>query len=228
MKKESTGKFDAGPVRGLLAKHRARACPYEILFGGMKLRIDAEVFCPELTHTSSLVLKCLEETVIEPGAKVLDVFTGSGVFAVFAAVRGCHVVAVDKSAAAVECASHNAAHNGVAQLVDVRLGDVLSPLDPSETFDLVIACPPLLPGMPSSLLEAAVLDPGLGATVRLIEGLTSHLTATGRSLVVLSDVFPRVGHDLVDICAQCNLQVRIIAGMDVGYETYAVHEVRHA
>ncbi|MDO8655499.1 MAG: methyltransferase [bacterium] len=194
----------------------------------MRLRIDAEVFCPELTHTSSLMLSCLKQVAIDPGSRVLDVFTGSGVFAVYLASRGCHVVAVDKSVAAVECASYNAAQNGVGHLVDLRLGDVLSPLGTRETFDLVIACPPLLPGQPSSQLEEAVLDPELGATVRFIEGLASHLTPDGSSLIVLSDVFSRVGHNLADICARCGLRDRIIAHVDAGYETYSVHELRRA
>ena len=49
----------------------------------------------------------------KPGARVLDVGTGSGVFAIYAAKHGCRVVAIDISPRALRFARHNAKNNGI-------------------------------------------------------------------------------------------------------------------
>src|SRR5438105_3735427 len=43
-----------------------------------------------------------------PGARVLDVGTGIGVFAIWAAAHGCHVTGIDISARALRTARQNA------------------------------------------------------------------------------------------------------------------------
>jgi len=79
--------------------------------------------------------------LLKPGALVLDVGTGSGVFAIWAATHGCRVVAVDISERAIRVARQNAKTN--AQTHDVRLtelGDCLSRegIDHLEAGDLCL------------------------------------------------------------------------------------------
>lgn len=89
------------------------------------------------SHPSTrLVLGALER-LVRPGARVLDVGTGSGVLAVAACLLGAEaVVAVDIDPAAIDAAMANARANGVAPQVEVSdrpVGDV------EGTFDLVLA-----------------------------------------------------------------------------------------
>ncbi len=74
-----------------------------------------------LHPTTRNCLLLLEER-IHPGDRVLDVGTGSGILAIAAAKLGAsRVLALDVSPVAVEAARANAAANGVADRVEVRL-----------------------------------------------------------------------------------------------------------
>jgi ribosomal protein L11 methyltransferase len=86
--------------------------------------------------TTRLCLAELEHRV-RPGARVLDVGTGSGVLALAAARLGAtHVEAVDIAPDAVEAASGNADRNGVAD----RVHPSLTPIeDVAGEFDVVVA-----------------------------------------------------------------------------------------
>src|SRR6266545_3858928 len=68
--------------------------------------------------------------------RVLDMGTGSGVNAILAASKSTDVVAVDVNPVAVEAARANAARNGVADRVDVRVSDVYAEV--SGEFELLI------------------------------------------------------------------------------------------
>lgn len=87
---------------------------------------------------------CLEqvEQCTQPGMRVIDVGTGSGILALAAARLGAQsVYCIDNSSVAVESATANAAVNGLSERIQVVLGV----LDESEAarlagqFDLVLA-----------------------------------------------------------------------------------------
>ncbi|HEV7431684.1 MAG TPA: RsmD family RNA methyltransferase, partial [Steroidobacteraceae bacterium] len=80
-----------------------------------------------------------------PGARVLDVCSYAGAWAMTALHRGAReVLCVDSSASALSVAESNAAANGVA--VKVRRGDAFEVLDQlqreGERFDVVVLDPP--------------------------------------------------------------------------------------
>jgi release factor glutamine methyltransferase len=77
-----------------------------------------------------------------PGARVLDVCTGSGVVGVSAALAGASVTSVDVSRRAVACAWVNARLNGT-RLRSVR-GDLVAPVA-GERFDVIASNPPYVP-----------------------------------------------------------------------------------
>jgi release factor glutamine methyltransferase len=105
------------------------------------------------------------------GARVLDVFAGSGVLAVTAALEGAReVTAVDLSRRAVLTTRLNASRNGVR--VRALRGDLFAPVA-GERFDLIVADPPRDPG------DSALLD-------RLCDQARGHLAAGGRLLLVQS------------------------------------------
>lgn len=86
---------------------------------------------------------------LPPRTAALDVFTGSGVLAVAAGRAGAATVtAVDVSRRAVACARVNGRLNGVA--VRALRGDLFAPVA-GESFDLITANPPYLPGVGGGL-----------------------------------------------------------------------------
>jgi methylase of polypeptide subunit release factors len=117
-------------------------------------------------HMKTALQERLQE---RPGALVLDVGTGSGVFAIYAAKLGCRVVAVDVSPRALRMARHNIEKNekkNSAEEHDIRAVDSFEQLQPgcillrevrfdekfvtdnATPFDVVILAPPYNPTCP--------------------------------------------------------------------------------
>ncbi len=219
------GQLDLGPVKRLLADHTAPNAVRSAVLDDLALEIHAGVFSPLLTKTSRFFASFVAP---QAGDDVLDIFTGTGYLGLVAARRCRHVVCVDHSPAAAECARFNAKKNGVAEIVEVRCGDVFEVVKSDERFDLVITNPPLLPCLAVSTLETAVFDEGFGATFRFLDGLSGHLMPGGRGLVLLSDVFARCGHQMGVVCRERGLAAEPLGGFDAGYEVYIVFEMRHS
>lgn len=209
------------PVQALLKRHDI-PYPYECTFGLAHLSIDKGVFCPTFTNASPLLLRAID---FRPGERVLDAFTGSGAFGVNAALHRAIVVAFDNSKSAVDCVRSNAVRNNVAEHIEARLGTIKGVVKPDEKFDLIIANPPLLPGIPKNELETAVYDPGLCATIEFVEMLPYHLTKDGRCYLLTSDVFDRYGHNVNELCQKNHLTIETVSQANFGYETYRVHRI---
>lgn len=72
------------------------------------------------------------------GGSFLEMGCGTGVTAVFAALKGCRAVtALDISPAAVENTRANASRHGVADRVQVMQSDMFDALDPNARFDAI-------------------------------------------------------------------------------------------
>ncbi|MET8948960.1 HemK2/MTQ2 family protein methyltransferase [Streptomyces sp. NPDC004542] len=98
------------------------------------------VYAPQ--DDTELLAEALAEEPLEPGARVLDVGTGSGALALVAARRGAHVTAVDVSRRAVWTARLNA---WLARLpVRIRRGNLFGPVH-GRSFHLILANPPYVP-----------------------------------------------------------------------------------
>ncbi|MEI2612805.1 MAG: 50S ribosomal protein L11 methyltransferase [Candidatus Promineifilaceae bacterium] len=89
-----------------------------------------------LHATTQLCLALLEE-VVQPGGRVLDVGTGSGILAIAAAKLGASsVVAIDNDPLAVAATQGNRAMNGVENQVQVWQGELATV--PVEPYDVVV------------------------------------------------------------------------------------------
>lgn len=155
---------------------------------GVPFLVLPAVFNPVLLRTGEFMARVVESIPLaEAGARVLDMGTGSGVGAVFAARRGARVVAVDINPDAVRCARINALLNGVEERVEVRHGDLLEPLDPDrgDVFDLVLFNPPFYRGTPRDNIDFAWR--GQDVLERFAAGLAGILAPGGRALIVFSD-----------------------------------------
>jgi hypothetical protein len=219
--------YDPAPAQILLSRHDELQYPYECNFGGARLQISKGVFCPTLTNASPLLLSAVN---FEPGQRVLDVFSGSGAFAVVAALCGAEAVAVDISPLAAECAITNVALNRVESKVEVRSGTLEVCVSSDERFDVIVANPPLLPGCWAGLdgdLVESIYDPEFRATLSFFSEVGCRLDRCGSCYVITSDVFDRAGYDVDRLSFDGGLAAALVAERDAGYETYRVHELRH-
>jgi methylase of polypeptide subunit release factors len=192
-------------------------------FGGARLSIDEGVFCPTFTNVSPLLLRSIR---FAAGQHVLDVFAGCGAFAIIAALHGTTTVTVDISHQAVACTLHNAALNNVEERLDARIGTLGECVAAGESFDLVVANPPLLSGTPtSSPLSAALFDPSLQATIDLVTSLPRLLAPDGQCFLVTSDAAERVGCDVESICSALGLTDTCVGSENHGVENYRVHRI---
>jgi release factor glutamine methyltransferase len=137
---------------------------------------------------SWLLARVVREEV-RPGAKVLDVCTGSGVVGVTAAQAGAEVTAIDVSCRAVAAAWLNARINRVR--VRPRRGSLLEPVG-GEQFDVIASNPPYVPSdtaRPRGLERAwAAGADGRALLDRLLAAAPERLRPGGALLVVHSDL----------------------------------------
>ena len=142
---EDAARFDA------LIAARARRTPLQYLegqaeFRGMVFEVNGAVLIPR-PETEKLVQAVLDDVIADP-ALVADLGTGSGCIAVSLAVarRSWRLVAVDRSAGALDVAAKNASRHGVTdrlQLVERDFGTV--PDGERGRYDAVVSNPPYVP-----------------------------------------------------------------------------------
>ena len=85
---------------------------------------------------------CLEalEQLVRPGAKVLDLGTGSGILTIAAVKLGADaVLSLDTDPIAVRAATNNFRRTAIQEKVTVKQGTVPNPLAQPGQFDLVVA-----------------------------------------------------------------------------------------
>jgi len=123
------------PGKYQLAYHTSQAFPLYAMatVDGREFLVVDDVVLPSV---QSLYL--LTHWKIFEDETVLDMGTGSGVQAVFAADKASKVVATDINPTAVKMARLNAERNGVGDVVDIRQGDLFAPINTGEKFDVIL------------------------------------------------------------------------------------------
>jgi release factor glutamine methyltransferase len=150
---------------------------------GVPILVTPSVLNPKLTRTGAFFASRIDAQLVSRDSEVLDMGTGSGVCAVFAARHAGRVVAVDINAAAVKCAGINARLNNLEHKIDVRHGDLFEPVA-GERFDLVMFNPPFLRGAPRDDRDRAWRSSDVAE--RFAASLGSYLKPGGSALVLLS------------------------------------------
>jgi HemK-related putative methylase len=150
---------------------------------GVPFLVTPSVFNPKIPRTGEFLSSVLDANRIDSSDEVLDMGTGSGVCAVFAARRAARVVAVDINPAAVRCAGINAMLNGLDGKVEVRHSDLFASVA-HEQFDLILFNPPFLRGAPKDDRDRAWRSPDVAE--RFAGELRAHLKPGGSALIVLS------------------------------------------
>jgi release factor glutamine methyltransferase len=159
-------------------------------FWSLGFRVTPDVLIPR--RDTETVIEVVLDAVPDRAAtlRIADVATGSGVLAVTLAreLEQARVVATDLSEAAAAVARDNAARLGVADRVEVRVGDLLAPLA-GEVFDILVSNPPYVRAAEIAGLAREVrrephlaLDggpDGLACLRRIISGAARHLAPGG-------------------------------------------------
>lgn len=130
---------------GQLCDRRAAREPLQYILGetefmGLTFHVEPGVLIPR-ADTEILVDKALE--LMRPGARVLDIGTGSGAIAISLAKLGksARVTAVDVSDKALEIARKNAESNGAN--VEFIKSDCFSALN-GRKYDMIVSNPPYI------------------------------------------------------------------------------------
>ena len=175
----------------------------------MRLVIPPGVFRP--ISDTWLLADALDGEDLPPGARVLDLCSGSGALAVRAA-RRAEVTAVDVSRRAVATIRLNAALNGVR--VRAVRGDLLAAVR-GERFDAIVSNPPYVPAPDPALPAggpARAWDGGRDGRAlldRICAQAPDHLRAGGVLLVVHSSL---LGYDrTAELLAAGGLEVDLAA-----------------
>ena len=150
---------------------------------GVHFIVTPSVFNPKVLRTGEFLASLLDAKLVDGNCEVLDMGTGSGVCAVFAAKYARRVVAVDINPAAVRCAQINAHLNHLEHKIDVRHGDLFAAVS-EEHFDLILFNPPFLRGAPRDDRDRAWRSSDVAE--RFAAGLCTRLKPGGSALVLLS------------------------------------------
>jgi SAM-dependent methyltransferase len=138
---------DRSPGSSKPARDSAGDCrSYRSACLGGTLVVGAGVLWPEPAEKLVMPLMAARKDAFQ-GKTVLDLETGSGILALYAARLGAaKVVATDLEPAAVACARENARKLGLDSVVETRQGNPGDPsayavLRPGEVFDIIVFSP---------------------------------------------------------------------------------------
>lgn len=149
--------------------------------GPFDLTLGKDTFAP--STISTLVADAME---VEPGDRVIDIGTGTGVLAIIAAKLGAsRVFAIDSSPDVVEIGRINAEAQGVSDRIEFIHGDLFDPLDDEVEADVIIGD---VSGIPDELAaESGWFPSGVGGgprgcelPIRMLREAVNRLRPGGR------------------------------------------------
>lgn len=195
-----------------LKKTKAETDPYNIIFAGRKITVLPGVFSPKYFNDSVWFAKNLP---IKTGDNVLEIGTGTGAISITLIDRGADkVLATDINPIAVENAKLNVLHNALDDRIEVRQGDVFSPVKEEEKFDVIFWNVPFIytedtEEIPD--LEKALFDPGYKSYERYIKDAVKHLKNNGNIYIAFSSTIGRM--DIIEeITKKAGMSIEKIVG----------------
>jgi SAM-dependent methyltransferase len=213
-------------VRHPMLRRRHRRLVLERV-DGIPIMVLPEVFNPVLFRTGAFLARSIPSPSPACGggqggaARALDVGTGSGIGAIFAARWGYDVVGVDSNSEAVRCARINVLLNNLEGRLEIRQGDLFAPVA-GEQFDLVLFNPPFYRGAPADAMDQAWR--GTDVMERFAAGLDRVLRPAGETRIVLST--DGEWHAMLSALDRAGFDTRPVASKDFGNEVITVYAAR--
>jgi release factor glutamine methyltransferase len=162
-------------------------------FWGLDFHVTRDVLIPR-PETELIVEQALARCAIQSCARIVDVGTGSGCIAVALAqeLTSTHVLAIDRSAAALAVAARNVMKHGLKGRVQLAQANLLDAV--AGPVDLIVSNPPYVARRDAQLLppEVAQFEPdaalfagedGLAALRSLCDTAGSRLAVGGLLIV---------------------------------------------
>lgn len=156
-------------------------------------------------------------------AMALDLGTGCGIQAIFAAARGFDVTATDINVHAVRCARINVLLNRLEGRIKVEEGDLFAPIAGQE-FDLVIFNPPFFDGAPANAFDLSWRS--TNCIERFTDGLPAALRSDGSAVIIWSSHADR--DRLPASLRRSGLKVTVAHEERVIGERMTIFEARHS
>ncbi|HSR67464.1 MAG TPA: methyltransferase [Acidobacteriota bacterium] len=202
---------------------RAREIVLEKVSGRPFLVLPS-VLNPVIFRGGRFLAESLEAMPLEEGSgQALDLGTGSGVGAVFAAARGFQVTALDLNPEAVRCARINVLVNEMEDRIEVLEGDLFDAVK-GRRFDLILFNPPFFQGTPRDAgFDLAWRSPP-DLPDRFARQAARHLEPGGCILLLLStDGDQRAW---IDPLLQAGFQARPAARRHLGSEIMTIFRLQ--
>jgi len=187
---------------------------------GLPLVILPDVFNPVLLRSGEQLARFIDSYDISRESTVLDLGTGSGVGAIFAARRSAFVTAVDLNPSAVRCARINTILNDLEERITLLHGDLFEPVQGCQ-FDLILFNPPFYIGKPADELDRAWR--GEEIFERFASELHSALAPGGCALLILST--DGEGEALLALLHAEGFNISIAEKVDLINEVMTIYEV---
>lgn len=200
---------------------------------GLRFKSDARALVPR-----SLIAEALDESfpiwleahppgAVDWPARVLDLCTGGGSIAIFAAdcFPQAAIVASDCSQAALELAAENIELHGCTERIELLHGDLYEPLG-GQRFDLILCNPPYvnsaaMAALPPEFLaepQAALAggSDGMDLVRRILAGAVLHLESDGILLLEIGheaehfeQAFPTLEFSYLEVSAGARMLVLV-------------------
>lgn len=141
---------------------------------------------------------------VKNGEKVLDIGTGSGIYAIIAAKMAASVVAIDINDKALNYAQFNALLNNVADKIEFISSDVFSNID-NIKFNLIISNPAIIPTAEGSAFYIHS-DGGIDGTrmaFRILENFHNFLEPNGRLQILATSFLFNTGLPVIEEFIKC-------------------------
>jgi len=162
-----------------MIKEKASKGTYRVNLGDVKIDVFPYVFPPQSPFSES-THGVYDQFGDLRGKKVLDMGTGTGIQAIYAAMAGASAVdAVDLYGSSVECAKHNVKLNKLENKINVWQSNLFSNV-PVEKYDLIIANLPILDAKEEDLRLHSLIDPNFAYHKELFNKSPVYLTESGR------------------------------------------------
>ena len=150
-------------------------------FWSMTLEVTPDTLIPR-PETELLVELALQRIPADSAWRILDLGTGSGAITLAIARERphCHIIATDRSPAALAVARRNAATLGVSN-IEFRTGDWFAPLQ-GDIFHVIVSNPPYVSSLDPRLRQSEIRFEPLSALASGTDGLDDirAIAATAR------------------------------------------------